>query len=46
MAQGKESAWNAGDTGGASSIPGSVRSPGGGHDNTFQYSENSMDRGA
>ena len=36
---------NAGDTG---SIPGSGRSPGGGHGNPFQYSclENPMDRGA
>ena len=35
----------AGDTG---SIPGSGRSPGGGHGDTFQYSclENPMDRGA
>jgi len=36
---------NAGDRG---SIPGSGRSPGGGHGNPFQYSclENPMDRGA
>ena len=36
---------NAGDLG---SIPGSERSPGGGHSNPFQYSclENPMDRGA
>ena len=36
---------NAGDTG---SIPGSGRSPGGGHGNLLQYSclENPMDRGA
>ena len=36
---------NAGDTG---SIPGSGRSPGGGHGNPVQYSglENLMDRGA
>ena len=42
---GKESAYNAGDPG---SIPGSGRSPGGGPDNSFQYSclENPMDRGA
>ena len=42
---GKQSACNAGDLG---SIPGSGRSPAGGHDNPFQYSclENSMDRGA
>ena len=34
--------------GDAGSIPGSGRSPGGGHDNPLQYSclENSMDRGA
>ena len=42
---GKESACQAGDVG---SIPGSGRSPGGGHGNPFQYSclENPMDRGA
>ena len=42
---GKESACNAGDLG---LIPGSGRSPGGGHDNPLQYSylENRMDRGA
>ena len=42
---GKESAHNAGDPG---LIPGSGRSPEGGHGNTLQYSclENSMDRGA
>ena len=42
---GKESACNAGDLG---SIPGSGRSPGGGHGNPLQYSclGNSMDRGA
>ena len=42
---GKESACNAGATG---SIPGSGRSPGGGHGNRLQYSclENPMDRGA
>ena len=41
----KESAHNAGDPG---SIPGSGRSPGGGHGNPLQYSclENSVDRGA
>ena len=41
----KESACNAGDTG---FIPGSGRSPGGGHGNPLQYSrlENPMDRGA
>ena len=39
---------NAGDTGDASSIPGSGRSPGIGNDNPVQYSclENSMNRGA
>ena len=38
----------AGDAGDASSIPGSGRSPGGGHGNPLQYSclENLMDRGA
>ena len=41
----KESVCNAGDL---NSIPGSGRSPGGGHGNPLQYSclENSMDRGA
>ena len=40
----KESTYNAGDLG---SIPGSGRSPGGGHSNPLQYSclENPMDRG-
>ena len=39
---------NAGDTRDRGSIPGSGRSPGGGHGNPFQYSclENPMDRGA
>ena len=39
---------NAGDVRAVGSIPGSVRSPGGGHDNPLQYSclENAMDRGA
>ena len=39
---------NAGDLRDESSIPGSGRSPGGGHGNPFQYSflENPMDRGA
>ena len=39
---------NAGDVRDAGSIPGSGRSPGGGHGNPFQYSclENPMDRGA
>ena len=42
---GKESTCNAGDLG---SIPGSGRSPGGGHSNPLQYSclKNPMDRGA
>ena len=42
---GNELACNAEDVG---SIPGSGRSPGGGHGNPFQYSclENRMDRGA
>ena len=39
---------NAGDVRDADSIPGSGRSPGGGHGNPLQYSclENPMDRGA
>ena len=39
---------NAGDVRDAGSIPGSGRSPGGGHDNPLQYSclESPMDRGA
>ena len=39
---------NAGDVRVVGSIPGSRRSPGGGHGNPLQYSclENSMDRGA
>ena len=42
---GKESACSTGDP---ALIPGSGRSPGGGHGNPLQYSclENSMDRGA
>ena len=42
---GKESACNVGDKG---SIPGSGRSPGGGHSNPLQYSclENPMNGGA
>ena len=38
----------AGDRRDSGSIPGSVRSPGGGHGNPLQYSclENPMDRGA
>ena len=44
----KNSPANAGDRSDASSIPGSGRSPGGGHGNSLQYSflENPMDRGA
>jgi len=47
-ASGKESACSSGDTGDAGLIPGSERSPGGGHNNPLQYSclENPMDRGA
>jgi len=39
---------NAGDIRDMDLMPGSGRSPGGGHDNPFQYSclENPMDRGA
>ena len=42
----KESACSAGDTEDAGSIPGSARSPGGGHGNPLQYSclKNPMDR--
>ena len=38
----------AGDTGDVGLVPGLGRSPGGGHDNPFQYSclESPMDRGA
>ena len=45
---GKESTCNAGVGGGAGWIPGSGRSPGGGHGNPLQNScmENPMDRGA
>ena len=45
---GKDSTCNAGDTGDASSIPGSGRSPGGGNGIPLQYSclRNPMDRGA
>ena len=44
----KEFACNAEDKRDVGSIPGSGRSPGGGHGNPFQYScrENPMDRGA
>ena len=43
----KNSPANAGDVKDMSSIPGSGRSPGGGHSNALQYSclENPMDRG-
>ena len=43
----KNSPANPGSKGDMSLIPGSVRSPGGGDGNPFQYSclENSMDRG-
>ena len=43
----KESTWNAGSSENMGSIPGSQRSPGGGHSNPIQYSclENPMDRG-
>ena len=45
---GKEPDLNAGDARDTGSIPGSGRSPGGGHGNPLQYSclENPMDRGA
>ena len=45
---GKESTSTAGDARDMGSIPGSGRSPGGGHGNPLQYSylENPMDRGA
>ena len=45
---GKEAACNVGATGDMGSIPGSGKSPGGGHGNPLQYSclENPMDRGA
>ena len=44
----KETAYNAGAPGVMGSIPGSGRSPGGGHGNPLNYSclENPMDRGA
>ena len=44
----KNPSASAGDIRDASSIPGSGRSPGGGHGNPLQYSflENPMDRGA
>ena len=45
---GKESVYSAGAAGDKDSIPGSGRSPGGGHSNPLQYSclENPMNRGA
>ena len=45
---GRESTGKAGDVGEADLIPGSGKSPGGGHGNPLQYSclENPMDRGA
>ena len=45
---GKESSWNAEDTGDAGLIPGSGRSLGGGNGNPLQYSclEDPMVRGA
>ena len=45
---GKESSCSAGDAGVVGSIPGSGRSPGGGHYNPLQFYclENAMDRGA
>ena len=44
----KDTPANAGDIRNVGSIPGSGRSPGGGHGNPLQYSclENPMDRGA
>ena len=47
-ARGKEPLANAGDSRDMSSIPGSGKSPAGGHGNSLQYSclENSMERGA
>ena len=44
----KNLAANAGEIRDTGSVPGSVRSPGGGHGNPLQYSclENPMDRGA
>ena len=45
---GKESTCNAGDAGGAGSIPGSGRSPAEGHGNSLQCSclETPMDKGS
>ena len=44
---GKDSAYNAGDAGDTSLIPGLGRLPGRGHDNSLQYShlEGHIDRG-
>ena len=44
----KNPSANAGDVGDVGSLPGSGRSPGGGHGNPLQYSclENAMNRGA
>ena len=44
----KNTPVNVGDIRDVGSVPGSGRSPGGGHPNPFQYSclENPMDRGA
>ena len=44
----KNSPANSGDLGDTGLIPGSARTPGGGHGNPLQYSclENPMDRGA
>ena len=44
----KEPTYNAEEAGDLGSIPGSGRSPGGGHGNSLQHSslENPMDRGA
>ena len=46
--RGKESVFNAGDTGDMGSLPGWGRPPGGGNGNPLQYSylENPMNRGA
>jgi len=43
---GKESGCSTGDAGDTGSVPGSGRSPGGGHDNPLQYScqENPIER--
>ena len=48
MVKKKNPPGNAGDVRDAGSVPGSGRSPGGGHGNPLQYSylENPIDRGA